>query len=385
MRNKIIMICFAIIAIILIVIGIIRITSKKESKLGNSHDIEEGEEKNIVDVFKDYRMQAKEKLETLTLEEKIGQIFLVRYPETNGVQILEKYKFGGYLLFERDFKNKTEEEIKNEIVNLQSVANIPLLIAVDEEGGKVVRASSNVNLRGEKFKSPRELYQIGGFQKIKEDVIEKSKFLYNLGINLNLAPVVDVTTNESDYMYARSLGEEAVLTSEYAKTVILASKEGSVSYTLKHFPGYGNNLDTHKGTSKDNKSYEEIKNTDLPPFEAGIQAGAEAVLISHNIVTSIDEENPASLSPKVIEVLRNELGFKGVIITDDLYMGAVSEDDDAVVKAVLAGNDLIIVTDYEKSIQDVKNAIGSGRITEERINIMVEQVLAWKYYKGMNF
>lgn len=385
MKNKIIMICFAIIAIILIVIGIIRITSKKESKLGNSHDIEEGEEKNIVDVFKDYRMQAKENLETLTLEEKIGQIFLVRYPETNGAEILEKYKFGGYLLFERDFKNKTEEEIKNEIVNLQSLANIPLLIAADEEGGKVVRASSNVNLRGEKFKSPRELYQIGGFQKIKEDVKEKSKFLYNLGINLNLAPVVDVTTNESDYIYARSLGEEAVLTSEYAKTVILASKEGSVSYTLKHFPGYGNNLDTHKGTSKDNKSYEEIKNTDLPPFEAGIQAGAEAVLISHNIVTSIDEENPASLSPKVIEVLRNELGFKGVIITDDLYMGAVSEDDEAVVKAVLAGNDLIIVTDYEKSIQDVKNAVGSGRITEERINIMVEQVLAWKYYKGMEF
>lgn len=384
MKNKIIRACLAIIAVILIVIGIIFAITKKQSKLGSSHDIaEEKEEEKIIDIFKDYGVKAKEKLQTLSLEEKIGQIFLVRYPEENGVEILEKYKFGGYLFFEKDFKNKTEEEIKAEITNLQTVANVPLLIAVDEEGGKVVRVSSNTNLRTEKFKSPRELYKEGGFDKIREDTIEKSKFLYNLGINLNLAPVVDVTTNSADYMYARSLGEGEKVTSEYAKTVILASKEGKVSYTLKHFPGYGNNVDTHKGSSVDYKSYEEIRNIDLPPFEAGIQAGAEAVLISHNIVTSIDGENPASLSAKVIDVLRKELGFRGVIITDDLYMGAVSEDADAVVKAVLAGNDLIIVTDYEKSVQDVKNALESGRITEERINRMAEKVLAWKYYKGI--
>lgn len=384
LKNKIIRACLAIIAIILIIIGIIFLLTKKQSRLGSSHDIaKEKEEEKIMDIFKDYGVKAKEKLQTLSLEEKIGQIFLVRYPETNQAEILQEYKFGGYLFFEKDFKNKTEEEIKRNIANLQTVVNIPLLIAVDEEGGKVVRVSSNTNLRTEKFKSPRELYKEGGFDKIREDTIEKSNFLYNLGINLNLAPVIDVTTNTKDYMYARSLGEGEKLTSEYAKTVIFASKEGKVSYTLKHFPGYGNNVDTHKESSVDYKSYEEIRNTDLPPFEAGIQAGAEAVLISHNIVTSIDGENPASLSSKVIDVLRKELGFRGVIITDDLYMGAVSEDADAVVKAVLAGNDLIIVTDYEKSVQDVKNALESGRITEERINTMAEKVLAWKYYKGM--
>jgi len=121
----------------------------------------------------------------------------------------------------------------------------------------------------------------------------------------------------------------------------------------------------------------------LPPFKAGIEEGAEAVLVSHNIVKSIDGENPASLSPKIHELLRNKLNFTGVIITDDLYMGAVSEDQDAVVKAVLAGNDLIIVTDYEKSIQDVKQGVLEGRINEQTIENMAKKVLAWKYYKGM--
>ncbi len=121
----------------------------------------------------------------------------------------------------------------------------------------------------------------------------------------------------------------------------------------------------------------------MPPFETGIKEGAEAVLVSHNIVKSIDGENPASLSPKIHELLRNELNFTGVIITDDLYMGAVSEDQDAVVKAVVAGNDLIIVTDYEKSIQDVKQGVLEGRINEQTIENMAKKVLAWKYYKGM--
>ena len=121
----------------------------------------------------------------------------------------------------------------------------------------------------------------------------------------------------------------------------------------------------------------------MPPFEKGIKEGAEAVLVSHNIVKSIDGENPASLSPKVHELLRKKLGFTGVIITDDLYMGAVSEDKDAVVKAVLAGNDLIIVTDYEKSIQDVKKAILEGKISEEAIGNIAKKVIAWKYYKEM--
>jgi len=324
----------------------------------------DADEIKYYEVFDGFFEKAEEKLGSLSLEEKIGQMFLVRYPEERTVEDLLEYKFGGYLLFEKDFKDKTEEEMKNEIATLQENSSIPLLIAADEEGGKIVRISSNQNLVPERFKSPSELYELGGFEKIKEDTIEKSHILYNLGVNLNLAPVVDVSTDLKDYIYPRTIGKDASLTAEYAKTVISSSKDGNVSYTLKHFPGYGSNKDTHKGSSTDNKSYEEILSNDLLPFKAGIEAGAEAVLISHNIVTCIDAENPASLSKGVNKLLRERLGFRGIIITDDLDMGATLNDQDRVIKAILAGNDLLIVTDYKKAINDTKNAVEDGRIAE---------------------
>lgn len=334
-------------------------------------------------IFKDYYRFAYDKLENMTIDEKIAQLLLVRYPDNNPISILEKYQFGGYVFFEKDFSNKTTNEVKKMMNELQNVAKIPILTAVDEEGGTVVRVSSNPNLASEKFKSPRELYTSGGFEAIKEDTIKKSLLLANLGINLNLAPVVDVSTNPSDYMYKRALGEDTELTSTYAKTVISASKGLGVSYTLKHFPGYGNNADTHTGTVVDNRTYEEIVKNDLPPFEAGIEAKAEAILISHNTVTNIDATNPASLSPSVHNLLRNELGFTGIIITDDLAMGAVSSIDDATVKAVLAGNDLIITTDYEESINSIKRALENDTIDESLIDKLAFRVIAWKYYKGL--
>lgn len=335
------------------------------------------------EIFEDYYDIAKQKLSELTLDEKIGQVLLVRLPDKDSVSELKEYKFGGYLLFAKDFENKTEDQVKNEINELQENSNLPLLIAVDEEGGTVVRVSSNPKLVSEKFLSPSELYKEGGFEKIKEDTINKSNVLINLGINLNLAPVVDVSTNPSDYMYKRALGKDANLTSEYAKTVIEASKNSGVSYTLKHFPGYGNNADTHVGSSVDNRTYEDILSKDLLPFKSGIEVGAEAVLISHNTVTSIDSENPASLSSKIHKILREDLKFSGVIITDDLSMGAVLNDSNANVKAIQAGNDLLIVTDYKQAITDIKNGIENGNISEEDINNMALKVIAWKYYKNL--
>lgn len=336
-------------------------------------------------IFSDYYKLAYEKLQGITLDEKIGQLLLVRYPSTNQKEVLKKYKLGGFVFFEKDFKDKTETEVKQMMNSLQDAANIPLLTAVDEEGGKVVRISSNPNLVSEKFKSSSELYTAGGFGKITQDTIDKSRVLYNLGLNLNLAPVVDVSTNPSDYMYNRTLKQNTQLTSTYAKTVIDASKGTGVSYTLKHFPGYGNNSDTHTGTSVDSRDYDTIVKTDLPPFEAGIQAGAEAVLVSHNIVNSIDSNNPASLSIGVHNLLRNQLAFTGIIISDDIAMGALSSIDDVTVKAILAGNDLIITTDYEESFNSIKNAITTGRISEEQINKLAFRVLAWKYYKLLMF
>ena len=267
MKNETVISCVMAALVLLIVFGICFLFDKKEEKeiVGNGEEEIETKDNRI---FGENYEKAKELVNVLTLEEKIGQLFLVRYPESNQVQILEKYKFGGYIFFERDFKNKTKDEVKSEIANLQNHANIPLLIAVDEEGGKVVRISSNKNLAEEKFKSPSELYNEGGFDKIKEDTIEKSNLLYDLGINLNLAPVVDIAGSVFDYIYPRTLGKDTDLTSTYAKTVIEASKESKVSYTLKHFPGYGSNKDTHNGIAISNKLYEGIVKNDLPPFEA---------------------------------------------------------------------------------------------------------------------
>lgn len=377
-NKKNILICLGILLVLVIVFNF---TMPEENK-PDAIEVQT-EDKDIHEVFEGFLDMAEEKVNSLTLEEKIGQLFLVRYPGGSGEEALKKYDFGGYLLFEKDFKGKTKEDVISEIGNLDAHTEIPLLIAVDEEGGNIVRISSNKNLADEKFKSPKELYLEGGFERIEDDTIEKSKVLSELCVNLNLAPVVDVATDKNNYIYPRTLGEDTNLTSIFAETVIKASKEGSVSYTLKHFPGYGNNDDTHKGSSTDNKSYEEILERDIPPFRAGIDAGAEAVLVSHNIVSCIDPENPASLSKKMHELLRNELEFTGVIITDDLDMGATSSDEDRVIKSILAGNDLIIVTDYEKGINDTKLAVEAGRISEDLINEATKRVIAWKYYKKM--
>ena len=334
-------------------------------------------------IFSNYYILAYRKLQELSLDDKIGQILLVRYPDNNQLDALQKYKFAGFVLFEKDFKNKITSEVQKMIDTLQQASSIPLLTAVDEEGGQVVRISSNPKLASKKFASPKELYDLGGLNAIKEDTKEKSTLLNKLGINVNLAPVVDVATNPSSYMYNRTIGQNTQITSEYAKTVIEASKGTSVSYTLKHFPGYSDNSDTHTQSSTDTRTLEEIKTNDLPPFISGINAKAEAILISHNIVNSIDASNPASLSANVHDLLRDELGFTGIIITDDLAMGATSSIDNAIVKAIQAGNDLIITTDYENDINIIKEALNSGQINEKQIDKMVFRTLAWKYYKGL--
>ena len=336
-------------------------------------------------MFSDYYKLAYNKVKNMTLDKKIAQILLVRYPDSNGIDLLKKYQFGGYIFFTKDFTGKTKNQIIEMMNDLQKQVNIPILTAVDEEGGKVVRISNNINLANNPFKSPSTLYKESGFNLIKSDTIKKSTLLKSLGINLNLAPVIDVVTDSSAYMYDRSLQEDTELTSEYAKTVIEASRNTLVSYTLKHFPGYGNNADTHTGCTTDTRSYDEIFASDFPPFDAGIKAGVEAVLVSHNTVTDIDGDNPASLSPNVHNLLRNQLDFTGIIITDDLSMNAVSNITDASVKAILAGNDLIISTNYEKDIRDIKNAINNGTLTENTIEKLATRVIAWKYYKGLLF
>lgn len=320
-----------------------------------------------------YYNKAYQKLKELSQKEKIGELFLLRYPDK-----LNKVNYvGGYVFYAKDFKNKSKSSITKMITSLQENRNIKLLTAVDEEGGTVTRLSHIA-----KFSSPQQLYKEGGFSKIEEDTINKSKLLEELGLNLNLAPVVDISTNKDDYIYKRTLGENAVLTSKYAKTVIEASKNYNVSYTLKHFPGYGNNIDTHYNSSLDTRTYEELVNKDLLPFEEGIKSGAEAILVSHNIVSALTND-PASLSIIIHNLLRKNLNFKGIVITDDISMKAVSENNDSTLKALLAGNNLIITSNYQESYSEISKALQDNIIPEEYLDYLVLRNLAWKYSKNL--
>ena len=152
---------------------------------------------------------------------------------------------------------------------------------------------------------------------------------------------------------------------------------------LKHFPGYGSNKDTHIDSSFDERSYEEILSDALPPFISGIEEGAEAVMVSHNVVRSIDSENPSSLSSEINKLLREKLNFTGIIITDDVAMLALKDISDTSSKAIKAGSDLVITTDYVESFNAIKKALKDDVIDEERINHSVFRILAWKYYKKL--
>ena len=350
----------------------------KEEKLIEDKDVENS-------IFKDYYKKAAKLVTNMTIEEKVAQMFLVRYDKTL-VSKYSKYSPGGYILFAKDFENHTKESIKNELDNDNKLNKYPLILGVDEEGGYVTRVSRFTEFRSEKFKSPKSYYEEGGYELLKETEKEKAKLLKSIGINLNLAPVADVSTNENDFMYIRSFREDANKTSEYIKNMVEYANEEKINSCLKHFPGYGNNVDTHTGIAIDERSYETFINEDYLPFKAGIDAKVPCILVSHNIMTAIDSKYPSSLSYKVINELRKTLEFTGIVMTDDLEMDAVKdyvEDKKAATMAVNAGNDMIITSDFENMYNEVLNSYKEGNIEEETINKAVLRIIAWKYYSNL--
>lgn len=330
--------------------------------------------------------RAREILDGMTLEEKVGQMFVARCPGEDAAGKAAAYHLGGYILFGRDLSGKTGEEVIQDIKNCQEAAGIPLFIGVDEEGGTVNRVSRNPNLRAAPFWSPQKLYREGGFELIGSDTKEKCDLLRSLGINLNMAPVCDVSQNPKDFIYRRSFGQDAGQTARYVQTVVEVMDRENMGSVLKHFPGYGNNADTHTGMAYDERPYETFLTADFLPFESGIRSGADMVLVSHNIVTCMDEQYPASLSRKVHEILRRELCFSGIIMTDDLAMDAVGDfvpDGQAAILAVQAGNDIVCCTDFEVQMPAVLEAVQNGEISVERIDESVLRILKCKISRGI--
>ena len=338
-------------------------------------------------------------LASLTLEEKVGQLFFPRCPAEAAAEDVQTYHLGGYILFGRDMKDAdgnwlTKEQFTDTVQSYQSAAledtGIPLLIGSDEEGGTVTRVSRNPNLFDSKFLSPQQLWdrQHEHGNIFSEDAWERSNALLALGINVNLSPVCDVSTDPNDFIYDRTLGRDAETTAETIRSVAGAMGAAGIGSVLKHFPGYGSNVDTHTGIAVDSRPLETFETADLLPFAAGMEAGGgtTAVLVSHNIVECFDANLPASLSPAVHRYLREEMSFDGVVMTDDLAMDAVSAyagGGSVAVMALQAGNDLIITTDYRTQIPAVIAAVESGALDEAIIHNACRRVLRWKAELGL--
>ncbi len=321
----------------------------------------------------------------MTSEEKAGQVVLARYPGSMAQEAVEKYHPGGFTLYAEDFEQKSPKQTAQELSVLNEGSGIPLMFAVDEEGGTVVRVSKFPQYRDEMFPAQSEVLASGGIQGVYSDAAEKSELLMSLGINVNLAPVCDLPRSRSDYIFNRAFGTDVQTVSDAVASAVTGYCDSGMICVLKHFPGYGDNLDTHTGISVDSRPMSELEELDLRPFISGINAGAPVVMVSHNIVKCVNAELPGSLAPEMYSLLRG-LGFDGVIMTDDLAMQAVGEycgENTAAVTAFLAGADLLCSSDCEKAVSALSEAVESGVISQERMDRSVLRILEMKIKYGI--
>ena len=371
------------------VVGLLGFVFTNNGKVDNKSNkfIKVNKNINGNELFSKEYESAQVKLDNMSLEEKVGQLFLVRYDKNMALSWINDYYAGGYILFAKDFDNHTKESIKEELSSLNKNSKIPLVFAVDEEGGYVTRVSRYKAFRDEKFPSPRDVYDSLGEEGLESIEKEKGELLLSLGINLNLAPVADVSVDSNDFINIRTFNRDAKETANLIGLMVDYANEVGISSSLKHFPGYGNNVDTHTGVAIDERSYDNFLNNDYLPFEEGIKRKVPSILVSHNIIKCIDSEYPATLSKMIVTgELRNKLNFSGIIITDDLSMGAVSsyvDDNSAAVLAINAGNDLIITSDFVNMYNSVITAVKSGKIKMETIDTAVRRILAWKSFYNM--
>ena len=346
-------------------------------------------------------LQAKisEMLTDMTLEEKAAQMFMITPEALTGTgQVLEagdvtreaidKYPVGGLIYFTQNLQDPGQ--VRSMTGNVQKFAEertgLPMLLSVDEEGGTVTRFGGNpsfdydpsVDMAGIGASGdPQQAYALG--EKI-------GKFLSSLGFNMDNAPDADVLTNPANTVVKdRSFGSDCDIVSEMALAELEGLEDQGVKGLLKHFPGHGaTTADTHEGYAYTDATLEEMKSNELVPFADGIEAGVDIIMVGHISCPQVTgNEEPASLSEKMITgVLREDMGFDGVVITDAMNMGAIAENyspAEAAVKAVLAGVDMILMPeDFQQAYTGVLNAVKSGKITQERIDASVTRIIGLK-------
>ncbi len=334
--------------------------------------------------------KAGEMADAMTLEELVGQLFLVHYPgdgsgtaeEANA--IIDSYHVGGFIAFAPMFENSTPDLVKAKINAVQEHSKIPLFFSIDEEGGNVVRASKYPAFRDTPFPKQKDLWSTTA---VYDDAAEKSRFLYNLGFNLNHAPVADTATS-GGFIYERTYGGDPIYNEQRVSWAVKGHQDNDVAVTVKHFPGYGNTVsDTHQGTAVNSDSLMQLKYYDMIPFYSAMwNAGTRGIMVTHNVYEAFGDGLPASLSPAIMNYLRETLRYDGIIMTDDLKMKAVTNvtgDGQASLCAIKAGADMVITDQPGKDIPVILAAVESGSISKEDIYTHAKRVLAWKIDKGV--
>ena len=330
----------------------------------------------------------------MTLEEKVAGLFVVAPEGITGVDTavqagdgtktaLEKYPVGGIIYFKKNIQS--EEQIKKMIENSVSYNKYPMFIAVDEEGGKVARLADALTL--ENIGPMAEIGSTGDSNKAYEAMKTVGTYLTSYGFNLNFAPVADVLTNEDNASIGdRSFSSDPSVVAGMVTSAMNGLEEVGVTACVKHFPGLGDaSEDTHNGLAVIDKSLDELKQTELVPFISAIENGANMIMVGHMSLPQVVGNNtPATMSKEVIsDLLRSELGFNGVVITDAMNMGAITEyygADEAAIRAFKAGADMVLMPeDFKLAYEGVIEAVKDGTISEERINNSLKRVFRIKY------
>ena len=339
--------------------------------------------------------RVEELIEEMSVHAKICQMFVVYPSALTGVKkvteagnmtknALDNYPVGGFIYNASNMDSYSQ--VHSLLTGVQKFSEIPMILTCDEEGGRVERLMSNV---GTTQVGAMYNYRKEGTETAYDNAFVIASDMKTIGMNMDLAPVADVWSNPEntvigDRAYSDDFEEAAALVAEAVK----GFHDGGVACTLKHFPGHGDTTaDTHYDTAVVTKTLEELRNEEFLPFKAGIDAGADAVMIGHLIVPDISDE-PAVFSKEIVtDILRGELGFDGVVITDALEMGAIANNytsADAALKCVEAGVDIILCPgDFSTAIRAIKDAVARGDIEEERIDESVRRILTLKYNNGM--
>ncbi len=343
--------------------------------------------------------QAAELVSSLTLTEQIYQMFIVRPEQLTGVsvqtqagsttkQALSEYPVGGIVLFADNIQ--TREQVQSMIAGFQSYSSLGLFIAVDEEGGSVARVGKNSSMGTTAFPDMKEIGDSGDTNEAYQVGSVIGSEIAELGFNLDFAPVADVDSNPDNPVIGdRSFSSDADVAAAMVTAAVEGFRDSGMLCTLKHFPGHGDTAtDSHEGYTELDKSLEELWEVELVPFQAGIAAGAEFVMVGHISVPQVTgDDTPASLSGTMLDILREDLSFDGLIITDSMQMEAITDrysSGEAAVLAVQAGVDVILMPgNLQEAVNGILDAVQQGRITEERIAESAERILATKLRAGI--